>query len=126
MADEKVKVTCAKCGKEFEADARLANWMERNPDKKFCPDCFAANKKGGTTKAKPSGDTESKAASSGKFGSKSGASEKLLIEPKHFIKILDEFRAELGDDFDVAVKAGAIGGWVTTVLLARRDKGMLK
>lgn len=125
----KVKVTCSKCGAEFEAPERLAAWMDKNPDKKLCPTCFASKGKGGAAKGgTKAADKPAASTSSGKFGSKDAGDKrsKVVFEPKHFHKILNEFEAEFGDDFRMLIDAGAIGGWVTTVLLARRDAGLLK
>lgn len=124
---KKVKVQCAKCGAEFEAPERLAAWMEKNPDKKLCSTCFAskgkdkAASKGASTKS----DTTT-TSTGGKFGNACAAKSKVVFEPKHFHKILNEFEAEFGEEFKTLIEAGAIGGWVTTVLLSRRDAGLLK
>ena len=103
----KVKVTCSDCGKEFEADEKLVQWMDNNKGKRTCPDCFAASKKAPAAKK-----TESKFTGTGKAASTEG---KKKLDAKALRKAYDEVVAEFADVLD-DVK-DFIGGWTSTIAI---------
>ncbi|MCM1324108.1 MAG: hypothetical protein NC218_08095 [Acetobacter sp.] len=116
---DKIKVTCDECGKEFEADEKLVNWMDSKVGKRTCPDCFQKGKAAKSGAAKSGSGTASK----GKFGSPatdnktSATSGKKPISADMFRKAFDELRAEFVDDYE-EVKT-FIGGWVSTLVINR-------
>lgn len=105
----KVKTTCAKCGKEFEADEKLINWMDNVKGERICSECFAKAKSSTGKNEKTKSATPNKT-----------AKPSTDISPEEFRKVYDEFVASFADIID-DVKP-LLGGWVSTVLINRHKK----
>lgn len=105
----KVKATCAKCGKEFEADEKLVKWMDDVKGERICSECFSKAKSSTSKSEKAKATTPSKTAKSSTD-----------ISPEEFRKVYDEFVASFADIME-DVKP-LLGGWVSTVLINRHKK----
>lgn len=99
-----IKVTCAKCKKEFDLDEKWKGFAEKYPDRVTCKDC----KDGGATPKKTS-TTQSKSGGYSK--------PKVEITAKMFKQAYDELVAEFGDVLPDVVEY--LGGWTSTLVINR-------
>lgn len=102
---DKIKVTCAKCGKEFDLDAKWEGFAKKYPDRVTCPDC----KDGSKSVAKASSNTKKEYTKS--------SSSKEPVTAELFVKAYDELTAAFADRLD-DVK-DYLGGWVSTIVINR-------
>lgn len=92
---EKIKVTCAKCGKEFDLDKKWEPFAKSHPERLTCPDC-----KNGAEKA------TSKSSSTKSYG---GYNKVSL--PTDSTTILQEYRKvfdEVNAEFQSEIEANLI------------------
>lgn len=99
-----IKVTCAKCNKEFDLDEKWKGFAEKYPERVTCKEC----KDGGSTTKKTSSTTKS----SGGY-----SKQKAEVTAKMFKQAYDEVCAEFADV--LADVQPYIGGWVSTIVINR-------
>lgn len=100
-----IKVTCAKCGKEFDLDEKWKGFAEKYPDRVTCKEC----KDGGSSAPKKSSSTQSKSGGYSK--------QKTEITAKMFKQAYDELVAEFKDVLPDVVEY--LGGWTSTLVINR-------
>lgn len=108
------EIHCAVCGKEIDTTGKpekLVAWMEHNPDKCKCEECFGKAVKAGAKPTASKGEVAKKAST---FNSKA----KAPISADDLRKAYDEVKAAFSDVFDEV--APFIGGWTTTIALSKK------
>lgn len=105
MAD-KIKVTCAKCGEEFDLDSKWEGFAKKYPDRVTCPHC----KDGSKSATKAAANTTKKEYSK-------TSPTKSPVTAELFVKAYDELTAAFADRLD-EVK-DYLGGWVSTIVINR-------
>lgn len=120
MADELRKFICADCGKQDEVPEKLALYMEKKYGRVLCKTCSYKAYQEAT-----SGTKKTNTAKDDNERDKKGVSKKaMLIAPKHFKAVYDEFVAEFGEEMFKTLGSGAMP-WITTVILSREKNGVL-
>lgn len=92
---ETIKVTCAKCGKEFDLDKKWEPFAKSHPERLTCKECKEANKEEGTTTTKKSYSKSSNY----QGNSYSKSSPTLESLRKNFDAVRAEFKNELEEGF---------------------------
>lgn len=101
---DKIQVKCAKCGNDFDLDAKWEGFAKKYPDRVTCPSC----KNGGGAGSHPT----SKATSS-----KSSAPAKQPVSAEMFVKAYDELTAAFEGRVDEVKEY--LGGWASTIVINR-------
>lgn len=106
-----LKVTCAKCGKEFELDEKWKTFAEKYPDRLTCTSC----KKGGS---KPYQAKQAEApASASAYPKKAASTGKKEVSAQLFRQAYDELKAEFSDVLPEVKEY--LGGWTSTIVINR-------
>lgn len=107
-----LKVTCAKCGKEFELDEKWKTFAEKYPDRLTCTSC----KKGGSKpyQAKQTADAP---ASTSTYLKKAASTGKKEVSAQLFRQAYDELKAEFSDVLPEVKEY--LGGWTSTIVINR-------
>lgn len=101
-----IKVTCSKCGKDFDLDEKWKGFAEKYPDRVTCKDCKSPSTK----------KTETSSTSKPAY-TKSASSTKAPVSAEMFVKAYDELVAAFADRKDEVKEY--LGGWASTIVINR-------
>lgn len=113
-----IKVTCAKCGKEFALDEKWKGFAEKYPERLTCTNCKDGAKKNVATAYKATAKPASYEAKANVYKKSSTTTSEVNAEM--FRKAYDELTAEFSDILP-AVKE-YLGGWTSTIVINRSKK----
>lgn len=112
-----IKVTCAKCGKEFALDEKWKGFAEKYPERLTCTSCKDGAKKDVTTAYKSTSKPASYEAKANAYKKTAVSTE---VNAEMFRKAYDELTAEFSDIL-LDVKE-YLGGWTSTIVINRSKK----
>ena len=109
-----IKVTCAKCGKEFELDEKWQGFAEKYPERITCFECKSGAKKDVATAYK---NTPKKTSLNPYKKATSSPSTDKKVNAEMFRDAYEEIKEQF-EDVLPEVK-DFIGGWVSTIVINR-------
>ena len=107
-----IKVTCAKCGKEFALDKKWEGFADKYPERLTCSNCKDGAKKDVATAYKSTAKPESYKKKVNAHKQSSSLSE---IKAEMFRKAYDELTAEFSDILPEVREF--LGGWTSTIII---------
>lgn len=115
-----IKVTCAKCGKEFDLDDKWKGFAEKFPERLTCMDCKDGAKKNVSTAYKNTEKPASYASKANTYKKASSTPSSSGVNASDFRKAYDELTAEFSDVLDDVKEY--LGGWTSTIVINRSRK----
>ncbi len=114
MANNNIKVQCAKCGKEFELDEKWQGFADKYPERLTCFECKAGAKKNVATAYK---NTPKKTSQTLYKKAASSTSTDKKVNAEMFREAYEEIKEQF-EDVLPEIK-DFIGGWVSTIVINR-------
>ena len=111
---DNIKVTCAKCGKEFELDEKWQGFAEKYPERVTCFECKSGAKKNVVTAYK---NTPKKTSPNSYKKATSSINTDKKVNAEMFRDAYEEIKEQFKDVLP-EVK-DFIGGWVSTIVINR-------
>ncbi len=115
-----IKVTCAKCGQEFDLDDKWKGFAEKFPERLTCMGCKNNAKKDVSTAYKNTEKPASYANKASTYKKSNTTTSMTGVNAIDFRKAYDELTAEFSDVLD-DVK-DYLGGWTSTIVINRSRK----
>lgn len=113
-----IKVTCAKCGREFALDEKWKGFAEKYPERLTCTNCKDGAKKNVATAYKTTAKPASYEAKANAYKKDSTTTSEVNAEM--FRKAYDELTAEFSDILSDVKEY--LGGWTSTIVINRSKK----
>ena len=112
-----IKVTCAKCGKEFALDEKWKGFAEKYPERLTCTNCKDGAKKDVVTAYKATEKPTSYRIKAETYKKGPTSSE---VNAEMFRRAYDELTAEFSDILPQVKEY--LGGWTSTIVINRSKK----
>lgn len=112
-----IKVTCAKCGKEFPLDEKWKGFADKYPERLTCSNCKDGAKKDVATAYKSTAKPASYGVKANTYKQGSVSSE---VNAEMFRRAYDELTAEFSDILPEVKEY--LGGWTSTIVINRSKK----
>ena len=112
-----IKVTCAKCGKEFVLDEKWKGFANKYPERLTCSNCKDGAKKDVATAYKSTAKPASYETKASAYKKSPTSSE---VNAEMFRRAYDELTAEFSDVLPEVKEY--LGGWTSTIVINRSKK----